>query len=349
MPSVPQRRQDAPELGQAPRDLVGVRRGLDAAVPDQRLPPRRRARQGRAQAAPERPPDVEAEHRLVLPEARQEEADLAQGVERDVVIEGAARGDVEAAVAPLAEGHTRRPDGAGRDGRRRRRARDRAAHPPLRQREAEGPREPPRPRARGADHPGGGDLAALGHDRAHRAAASGDAFHRAPEVDASRRGPPRRARGRRWPSRDRRGRRSACRGRRPTGRRARERRSASRRARRCGCRGRSRAPRAATARRAPCAASLAASARLPPCTHSMSAPSSASSPRQKRFDSIIRGSSLRVPALLAHEAPVLPRLLAVHRGPLHDDHAQRPVGPGNRQPRNRRFPLRRRRRQHADP
>ena len=34
----------------------------------------------------------------------------------------------------------------------------------------------------------------------------------------------------------------------------------------------------------------------------------------------------RVTALLAHETPVLPRLLAVHRRPLHDGHAQPPPG-----------------------
>ena len=38
------------------------------------------------------------------------------------------------------------------------------------------------------------------------------------------------------------------------------------------------------------------------------------------------GQLARVPALLAHEAPVLPRLLAVHRRPLHDGHAQPPSG-----------------------
>ena len=47
-------------------------------------------------------------------------------------------------------------------------------------------------------------------------------------------------------------------------------------------------------------------------------------PAPERFDSIIRGSSLRVPALLADEAPVLPRLLAVHRLALLDEAARSP-------------------------
>ena len=162
---MPHRRQEARRArpGSVPT-LSGL--GTGSMPRSQTSGCRRAGDPGRAarRLRPQRPPHVEAEHRLVLPEARQEEPDLAQGIERDVVIEGAARGDIEAAVAPLAEGHARRPHGAGRHGRRRRRARDRPAHPPLRQGEAEGAREPRRPRARRAHHPRGADLAALGRD-----------------------------------------------------------------------------------------------------------------------------------------------------------------------------------------
>ena len=80
------------------------------------------------------------------------------------MIEGAAGGDVEAAVAPLAEGHARSPHRAGRHGRRRRRARHGAAHPALRQVEAERASQSRGPRAGRADHRRRADLAALGDD-----------------------------------------------------------------------------------------------------------------------------------------------------------------------------------------
>src|SRR5439155_964494 len=127
---------------------------------------------------------VEAEQRLVLPEVRQEEAQLAQRVEGDVVVEGAAGGDGEAPVATLAERHAGSPDRARGHRRRGRRLRDRAAHPALREVEAERARQPRGPGAGRAHHRRRADLPVLGDDAADGARPRAHALHRTLEVEA---------------------------------------------------------------------------------------------------------------------------------------------------------------------
>ena len=165
------------------RTFAALGCGLAPAVPDERAPARRRAGQRGGQAGQQRPADVKAEQRPVLPEVRQEEAELAHGVERDVVVERTAGGDVEAAVASLAERHPRSPHGAGGDRRRRRRARDGAAHPALWEVEAERPRQPRGPGASRAHHRRCADLAVLGDDAGDGARARGHGLDRAIQVE----------------------------------------------------------------------------------------------------------------------------------------------------------------------
>jgi len=219
---------------------------------------------------------------------RQEEAQLAQRVERDVVIEGAAQAMVKLPVATLAE---RQPGaqtahaltaGAGvvRG--------DRAAHPALWEVEAEGSAPgradhgPPRTPRRRAD------LAVLRDDAADGARPRAHALYRALQMEARpvRDGGPRDASvvfsGSAWPAP------GVCMPP-PSRRRAGDDAPRSRaRSRRVGRRTRARP---AATLEAGHAAVLAASARLPPWIHSMSAPSSRGRPRQRRCASITSGIS----------------------------------------------------------
>ena len=205
---------------------------------------------------------------------------------------GAAGGDVEAAVAALAERHARPPDRA-----RASRPAPASCAPPCRAPSAAGGASPSvrasraRPRAGRAHHRRARISPLLGHDPADRAAPVVDALDRAARGGASRRA--RRPRGERLGRLLGLGvavaRRVEAADPRPARPGTTRRISAGRDE--PAYPGRTRAPPAATPRTAPCAPSSAASARLPPWIHSMSAPSSRSRPRQMRFDSTISGTS----------------------------------------------------------